>query len=122
MTMKNLIVILWLSTLVSCTNKQLDPKLIIGSWKMRDVVNHTDLNATDKVTFYENDSIYVEILVDNKVNSQLKGKYILDTESETLTTMINDETSSPSEVIKLTETEMELKDEKTEKIIRFIRF
>ena len=120
--MKNLIVILWLSTLVSCTNKQLDPKLIIGSWKMRDVVNHTDLNATDKVTFYENDSIYVEILVDNKVNSQLKGKYILDTESETLTTMINDETSSPSEVIKLTETEMELKDEKTEKIIRFIRF
>ncbi len=122
MTMKNLIVILWLSTLVSCTNKQLDPKLIIGSWKMRDVVNHTDLNATDKVTFYENDSIYVEILVDNKVNSQLKGIYILDTESETLTTMINDETSSRSEVIKLTETEMELKDEKTEKIIRFIRF
>lgn len=41
-----------------------------------------------------NDPIYVEILVDNKVNSQLKGKYSLDTESETLLTIINDETSS----------------------------
>lgn len=106
---------------MSCTNRQLDPKLILGSWKMRDVVNSLSLNATDKVTFYENDSIYVEILVDNKVNSQFKGKYILDTKNETLETIINDATSSRSEVIKLTETEMELKDEKTDKIIRFIR-
>ncbi len=107
---------------MSCANKQLDSKLILGSWKMRDVVNSNGLNTTDKVTFYENDSIYVEILVDNKVNSQLKGKYILDTKNETLKTIINDATTSRSEVIKLTETEMELKDEKTEKIIRFIRF
>lgn len=120
--MRHLILYILTLTSMSCANRQLDPKLILGSWKMRDVVNGAGLNATDKVTFYENDSIYVEILVDNKVNSQLKGKYSLDTESETLATIINDETSSRSEVIKLTETEMELKDEKTEKIIRFIRF
>lgn len=107
---------------MSCANRQLDPKLIHGSWKMRDVVNNAGLNATNKVTFYENDSIYVEVLVDNKVNSQLKGKYVLDSESKTLATVFNDETSSRSDVIKLTETEMELKDETTEKIIRFIRF
>ena len=120
--MRNLILFLISLTSLSCANRQPDKKLIIGSWKMRNVVNSTGLNATDKVTFYENDSIYVDSLVDNKVNSQLKGKYVLDTESETLTTIINDETSSRSEVIKLTETEMELKDEKTEKIIGFIRF
>lgn len=120
--MRILILFLISLTSLSCANRQPDKRFIIGSWKMRDVVNNTGLNTTDKITFYENDSIYVEILVDNKVNSQLKGKYFLDTESKTLTTIINDETSFRSEVIKLTETEMELKDETTEKIIRFIRF
>jgi len=119
--MKNIIITLLLLTSISCSSKQLDPKLIIGSWKMRDVINNTGLNATDKVTFYENDSISLEILVDGELNSQLKGKYILDTVNNTLTTKIDD-LSSQSEVIKLTETEMELKDEKTGKLIRYIRF
>ena len=88
MTMKNLIVILWLSTLVSCTNKQLDPKLIIGSWKMRDVVNHTGLNIKDKITFYDNDSLFAYTFVDNKLDSQIKGKYKLNTENKTLTITI----------------------------------
>lgn len=111
-----------LLTLMSCTYKQLDPKLIIGSWKLIDVKNNRGLNVTHKVTFYKNDSLYEDIFVDNKLDSQIKGKYELNTENKTLTTTIIKNISFRFEVIKLTETELEVKEIKTNKLTRYIRF
>jgi len=111
-----------LLSVVSCDDKKLDPKLILGSWTMSDIANNTGVIITNKISFYENGSVCVEILVNGKLSSQFKGKYTLDTRKRVLSTDINDRISSGFEVMRLTEKELVLKDHRFGRRIRYIRY
>jgi len=105
---------------LSCAG-QIDSNQIIGSWKLRNVVDNTKMKATDKVTFDKKDSVTVEIFTDGKLFSQMKGKYELNTAKATLTTAY-DQGTFTFKIIKLTKEELELENPMTKMIDRYIRY
>jgi len=119
--MREFIIVLFCLTLLSCENK-IDSKLLIGSWRMKDVVDNTNMNISDKTTFCDNDSIFIETYSNNKLFESIRGVYKLDSKSNTLSIKIHGNEYSNSEIIKLTETELHIKDRKTGKIFRNIRY
>lgn len=103
----------------SC-NEKVDPHQLSGSWKSRDVIDKTNLNASDRMTFYNVDSLKVEIFTNGKLFSQMKGTYKLDTVARLLTTIYND-TAFTFHIIGLNEEELELRDCGNRRIVRFVR-
>lgn len=103
----------------SCESK-VAPHQISGSWKTRDLVDKTNLNASDRMTFYNGDSIKIEIFTNNQLFNQIKGTYKLDSAVRLLTTMYND-TAFTYHILQLNEEEMELKDCGNKRVIRFVR-
>ena len=63
---------------ISCKNPEpkIEPKELIGCWKMRDVVDQTGKNATEKTTFYNGDSLTIEMFA-NKNCLKSKERFII---------------------------------------------
>ena len=119
--MRKVVVLLFCFTLISCENR-IDPKLLIGSWKMRDVIDNTNMNVSDKTTFCDNDSIFIETYSNNKLFESIRGIYKLNSKTNILSIKIHENVYSNSEIIKLTKTELHVKDRNTGKIIRGVKY
>lgn len=117
--MKYILTIPILFLVVSCKN--IEPKELIGSWKMRDVVDQTGQNATEKTTFYNGDSLTIEMFLDKKLYEKQSGKYTFDTISKMIHIQAPKSGKLDFKVLKLTNSEMELLNSKQKKPIRFIR-
>ncbi len=105
--------------MVASCSQNIEPKKLIGSWKMRDVINQTEQNVSDKTTF-DNDSLVVEIFADKKLNYRVSAKYKFDKTFN----IIHYEIMSIKidlKILKLTNTEMELLNTKEKKSVRYIR-
>ncbi|MEN2399299.1 hypothetical protein GKZ90_0005895 [Flavobacterium sp. MC2016-06] len=117
--MKYLFTILVLLLIVSC--KSIEPKELIGSWKMRDFIDQSGQNGTDKTTFYHGDSLAIEMFANKKLVEKQNGKYKFDTISNIIQIEVGNAKISNIKVLKLTDSEMELLYEKQKKTTRFIR-
>ncbi|MGQ7947572.1 hypothetical protein [Flavobacterium sp. WC2509] len=117
--MKYIFTILILLLIISC--KKIEPKELIGSWKMRDVIDQSGQNATDKTTFYHGDSLIMEMFANKKLVEKQNGKYKFDTISNIIQIEVGNAKISNIKVLKLTDSEMELLYEKQKKTTRFIR-
>lgn len=105
----------------SCAEKQ-NSNFLIGSWKLRDVVNNTGQNVSDKMTFFENDSISIEILQDGKVIEQYSGKFQLDTVRNELTAIYRDSIATTFQIELLSESELELYNPNTKRVDRYLKY
>ena len=88
---------------VSCKNTEpkIEPKKIIGSWKMQDVVDQTGQNVTEKTTFYK-DSVVFEMFANKKLIERLCRKYEFDTISNVVHYNFGTQTVD-LQILKLTE-------------------
>lgn len=104
----------------SCKNK-VDFNLLVGSWKLRDVFDDTGMNFSDKFTFFNNDSLSIDILSNGKMTKQFSGKYKIDRKTNQLKIIFLDKTLD-YKIIKLTSTELELQNQAGKLIDRYRRF
>ena len=110
--------------------KIIDTKLIIGSWKITNVVDKTGLNIKDKITFNKNDSLIIEInTIEKRFNQKFFGTYKIDSTTKKLSMSYKDTSNNQNinlawttDLIKLTETELELKSKSQKGIDRFVRY
>ncbi len=120
--MKYIITILIFSLAISCKN--IEPKELIGSWKMRDIVDQTGKNASEKTTFYEADSLIIEMFANKKLIEKQSWRYKFDTISNMIHIEINENGKIAAfelKVLKLTNSEMELANSKQQKLVKYIR-
>ncbi len=89
---------------------------------MRDVVNQTGMNITDRMIFLSNDSLRLEILVDGQIKELMLGKYNVNQESNILTIHYNDTLSLRLKILKLTRSDLEIYNFTENKSYRCIRF
>lgn len=108
---------------ISCKNPEpkIEPKELIGCWKMRDVVDQTGKNATEKTTFYNGDSLTIEMFENKKLFEKQRAVYNFDTITKTIHIEAPKSGKLDFKVLKLTSSEMELFNSKQKKLIRFIR-
>lgn len=64
--------------IISCSDKKPDYDLILGSWKMKDIINNTGEDFHEKFTFYKGDSVVTELFVNGKIQERFKQKFTLD--------------------------------------------
>lgn len=87
---------------------------------MRDVVNNTGQNISEKTSYFKNGEVISEIKVNDSVKDILKFRYVIDKEKNTF--QLSYKNHSKKFIIeKLTKNEFDLKDLETDKIIRNIR-
>ncbi len=107
-------------SLLSCSKKNVDYNQLLGSWKMKDVVNSTGQDISEKTTYYKNGTAISVIKVDNKVNEVIKFKYAINKEKNTFRLSYQNYSKEFS-IEKLNKNEFDLKDLETSRIIRNIR-
>jgi hypothetical protein len=117
--MKKPIYIIPLLLIVISCSKKIEPKELISSWKMRDVVDQTGQIANEKTTFY-NDSLVFEMFANKKLVERISTKYKFDTLSNIIHYQIEN-INVDFKVLKLTDSEMELQNVLEKKPIRFIK-
>ena len=122
--MKQLYIIFLLLLLISC-NEKIDTKCLIGSWKLKDVVDKTNMNAQEKTTYYQGDSLCIETFTNGKLFSKATGIYKLDSVTATFTTIVtidNNTFSINFKILKLTNEELQVEELSSKKCYRYIRF
>lgn len=121
--MKYIFIIPIILLFVSCKN--IEPKKLFGSWKMKDVVDQTGKNASEKTTFYKGDSVVVEKFENKKLIDKFSSEYKFDTISNMIHIhpgkLLDETIKLDFKVLKLTDSEMELSNTKQKKLIRLIR-
>jgi hypothetical protein len=106
-----LLIILFLSALVSCKPK-IDTSKLRGSWTIdQDESKYPKAGSVDKLTFYPNDSLTIEMIIDGKLNQFFSGKYKIDKERNVIITRV-DTVEVQSEIVSLSERKLVLKDHK----------
>lgn len=117
---RNKALLIVLLSLLSCSKKDVDYNQLLGSWKMKDVVNSTGQDIFEKTTYYKNGTAISIIKVDNKVNDVIKFKYTINKEKNTFRLSYQNYSKEFS-IDKLDKNEFNLKDLETSRIIRNIR-
>ncbi|WNM18455.1 hypothetical protein [Flavobacterium capsici] len=119
--MKYIFIIPTLIFVVSCKNAEpkIEPKELIGSWKMRDVIDQTGQNATEKTTFYK-DSVVVEMFANKKLAQRFSTQYKFDTVKNVIHYEFEKQKLN-LKILKLTKSEMEVQSPTEKKPIRLIR-
>jgi len=84
--------------------------LLKGSWTTINVLDKTGMNVFDRVTFYDTDSILVEVFADGKLQSKMLGNYTINEKSKIITTAYPNMGSFRIEVIMLKKDEFEMKE------------
>jgi len=122
--MKQLYIIFLILSLISCKEK-IDTKHLIGSWKLKDVVDKTNMNAEEKTTYYKSDSLSIEMFTNGKLFSKSIGTYKLDSATATYTATVTIDSNTFSihyKILKLTNEELNVEELSTKRSYRFIRF
>jgi hypothetical protein len=118
--MRTLAVIVCAVFFFSCKS-EVDKKSLYGSWTLENVVNNSGNKMHDKVTFLRNDSVTIEIFVNDSLFHNYKGRYRLETNSKLLVTQLDTFPETKFEVVKLTDRNLELKRLQTNKVDRYKR-
>lgn len=109
--------------IVSCTQKEIHYNHIIGSWKMRDVVNQTEENISDRTTFKKDSTFIAETFLDGNVVETVSGKYKISKNNKTINIQFEDYGGEFEFIIeKLNSKELNLRDKKTGRITRSLRY
>lgn len=109
-------IILFIS-ISSCQEIQTDK--LIGSWKMKDVVDTTGKNIVDKSTFTKDSLLISEFISNGKTIEKDVFNYNL--KNNVLTIKFKNQ-SSDLKILKLNDSEMELLNSKENKVIRYVKF
>jgi hypothetical protein len=112
-------ILLFLLLLISCSSN-VNYNNLYGSWRLRDVLDVSNQNASDKTTFYKNGTVIFEIFSNKKLVTKINSKYILNKSNKNLTIYYNNNILVTYKIEKLNETELDLLDIKTKRIIRNI--
>lgn len=120
--MKRLLTIITTGLLIiSCSDKNQDYNDLLGSWKMKDVINNTGEDFHEKFTFYKGDSVVTELFVNGKVQQRFKEKFTLDKKTGIIRLKVG-AIIFERKIEKLTKDELEIKDLNSGKTIRCVRF
>lgn len=103
----------------SCKNE--NSNVLLGSWKLKNVVDYTGENGSDKMTFFEDGKATAEVFLNNKLVTKIESKYVFDQQKKTLS-IITGNFSVVYKVVKLNENELYLEDLKTHAVIRNVRY
>jgi hypothetical protein len=118
---RGLLLFTFLCGLINC--KQSKPKasksLLIGTWSII-LDNQSNYQFSDNTTFYKMDSFAREIHQEGRLQSRVAGQYELN-ESKGILTVKNDTSQASWEILKLTESDLELRFKGKEEIFRFKR-
>lgn len=101
--------------------KKLEYKQILGSWKMKDVVNNTGQNISEKTTYYENGDVITEMSLDGENIEKINAKYSINKNNGTIR-LEYQKYSGEFSIEKLDDDEFDIKDLKTNRLIRNIRY
>lgn len=119
--LKPALVILFLFALASCSKGGLQYDQILGSWKMKNVINNTGQDLSEKTTYYKDGTVVTEMALDGKLTEQFKSKYSIDKEKGILLLQLQKDTVEFA-IVKLDRDEFDLKDPKTGRVIQNIRY
>lgn len=114
-----LLILLFIS--ISC-NKNVNENDLLGSWKLKDVVDQSGQNASDKLTFFKNKIVTAELFSNKKLVDKVNGKYNYEKQQGILTLDFGKNAIVIYKIQKLNNNELELLDIKSKKIIRNIRY
>jgi hypothetical protein len=92
---------------------------LIGSWKMKDVVDTTGKNIVDKSTFTKDNLLISEFISNGKTIEKDVFNYSLN--NNVLTIKFKNQYYD-LKIVKLNDSEMELFNSKENKVIRYIKF
>ena len=115
--MKPPLIFIAILLLISNCKSEIDADFLFGSWKLRHVKDNTGLKITDKMTFFEDDSISIEIYSNGKLESKYSGKFKV--ANNILTTKYIGK-SVNFEILKLTAVELELQNIESKERNRFL--
>jgi hypothetical protein len=107
--------------MISCVEK-INLNFLIGSWKLQDVDNKSEVSMSDKLSFFSNNSFSIEITQEGKIVSQMEGIYRLDTITNQLEIIYENKDTSSFKIVHLTAGELELLNQKTKRIDRYLRY
>jgi hypothetical protein len=94
---------------------------LLGSWTTNyDKAKYPNNNISDKVTFFEGDSLRIEYLLDGKLQESHPGRYSLEEQKMILTTQY-DTANFKFEVISLTNETMRVKQVGIKNVLVFKR-
>ncbi len=107
--------------LISCSNN-INYNNLYVSWRLKDVIDESGQNASEKQTFYKNGKVIFEIFSNKKLVSKIAANYILNKNNNNLTIYYNKKILVIYKIEKLNENELDLLDIKTKRTIRNIHY
>lgn len=115
-----ILIILILFAFISCKT-EITEDILLGSWTVdQDESKFPKAGFFDKLTFYPNDSLTIEMILEGKLNQFKSGKYKIDKERNLIITRV-DTMEIESEIVTLSEKKLVLKDHKRKVITNYKR-
>lgn len=115
--MKYSLLILFCTLIISC--QQIETENLVGIWKTKDLLDTTNNNFEDKVTFTNDNLLIIEIISKGKVVNKELGTYEL--KNDIITLKFENQYSFDFRILKLDKSEMELLNIKENRIVKYIR-
>ncbi|WP_026728109.1 lipocalin family protein [Flavobacterium denitrificans] len=114
---KYLTIIILLISISSCQEIQTDK--LIGSWKMKDLVDTTGKNIEDRTTFTKDNLLIFELLSNGKTIEKEVANYTL--KNNVITVIFKNQILYNLKILRLNNSEMELLNSKDKKAYRYIK-
>ncbi len=111
---------LFLCGFISCKTK-IEKNALLGSWMvLQDESKYPKADIIDKLTFYTNDSLKIELIINGKLNQLFSGTYKIDKKKNVIVTKVNS-VEVTFEVVALTGKRLILKDYNRNTITNYVR-
>lgn len=114
---KYLVAIILLISIISC--QKIQTEKLIGSWKMKDLVNTTGKNIEDKTTFTKDSLLIFELISNGKTIDKEVANYNL--KNNIITVKFKDQNPYAFKILKLNNSEMELLNIKEKRAYRYTK-
>ena len=114
---KYIVTLILFVSIISCQEIQTDK--LIGSWKMKDLVDTTGKNIEDKTTFTKDNLIITELISNGKIIEKEIFNYSL--ENNILTIKAGEQYRSDFKILKLNDSEMVLLNIKEKRAHKYIK-
>lgn len=111
------VAIILLISIISC--QEIQTEKLIGSWKMKDLINTTGKNIEDKATFTQDSLLIIEFISNGKTIEKEIFNYSL--KNNIITVKARDKYSFDFKILKLNNSEMELLNIKEKRAYRYIK-
>ncbi len=113
------LLLLFFCGLISCETS-IEKNTLLGSWTGVQDDSKYPIGGFDKLTFYPNDSIRIELYIDDKLNQSFSGTYRIDKKRSTVITKVNS-VEVQLEIIALSGKRLIVKDNNIGKITNYKR-